>query len=248
MTIASEITRLQNAKSSIRTAIQSKWVSVPTSAKLDSYYTYINQIKSSAWCVSASCLELWRADCSNYERCWWSSSWVILWMAKPNWWAFAVEKWNIYTSSSTWNNITTWDYSPWVWTSITPHYTMQSDNYNWIWWDAYRCDNWREFYIRAYDYWRCTCSYCNYIVRDCSYDLYHIDTSVPCLSKVWRWDCHLRCCKATWHWEETENTDSCRAFLSSAFPISIDSVQSYSWYTNPLALSTDRCISILKVK
>ena len=62
MTIASEITRLQNAKSSIRTAIQSKWVSVPTSAKLDSYYTYINQIKSSAWCVSASCLELWRAD------------------------------------------------------------------------------------------------------------------------------------------------------------------------------------------
>lgn len=44
MTVASEITRLQTAKSNIKTAIEWKWVSVPSSAKLNTYSTYINQI------------------------------------------------------------------------------------------------------------------------------------------------------------------------------------------------------------
>ena len=47
MTVASEITRLQNAKSSIRNSIQNKWVSVPADAKLDLYAQYIDQIQ--AW-------------------------------------------------------------------------------------------------------------------------------------------------------------------------------------------------------
>lgn len=49
MTIASEITRLQTAKADIKTAIQGKWVSVPASAKLDTYDTYINQIVTGSW-------------------------------------------------------------------------------------------------------------------------------------------------------------------------------------------------------
>ena len=48
MTIASEITRLQTAKSNIEAAIESKWVTVPDSAKLDTYNTYINQIKTTS--------------------------------------------------------------------------------------------------------------------------------------------------------------------------------------------------------
>lgn len=44
MTIASEITRLQWAKSSARTSIQNKGVTVPSSAKLDTYHTYIDRI------------------------------------------------------------------------------------------------------------------------------------------------------------------------------------------------------------
>lgn len=46
MTIASEITRLQWAKADIKTAIQGKWVTVPASAKLDTYDDYISQIKT----------------------------------------------------------------------------------------------------------------------------------------------------------------------------------------------------------
>lgn len=46
MTVASEITRLQTAKADIRTAIQSKWVTVPASAKLDTYDDYIAQIQT----------------------------------------------------------------------------------------------------------------------------------------------------------------------------------------------------------
>lgn len=46
MTIASEIQRLQNSKNGIRDSIQNKWVTVPSDAKLDTYYSYIDQITS----------------------------------------------------------------------------------------------------------------------------------------------------------------------------------------------------------
>ena len=44
MTIASEITRLQNAKADIKTAIEAKGVTVPSNATLDDFDTYIAQI------------------------------------------------------------------------------------------------------------------------------------------------------------------------------------------------------------
>ena len=45
MTIASEITRLQWAKATARTSIINKWVSVPASASVEDYHTYIDQIQ-----------------------------------------------------------------------------------------------------------------------------------------------------------------------------------------------------------
>lgn len=46
MSIATEISRLQNAKADIKTAIEAKGVTVPSSATIDSYNTYINQIQT----------------------------------------------------------------------------------------------------------------------------------------------------------------------------------------------------------
>lgn len=46
MSIASEITRLQNAKADIKTAIEAKGVTVPSNAKLDDYDTYVGQIQT----------------------------------------------------------------------------------------------------------------------------------------------------------------------------------------------------------
>ena len=48
MTIASEITRLQWAKATARTSIINKGVDVPTSASVEDYHTYIDQIKTSS--------------------------------------------------------------------------------------------------------------------------------------------------------------------------------------------------------
>lgn len=46
MSIATEITRLQNAKASIKTSIENKGVTVPSSTKLDGYSTLINSIQT----------------------------------------------------------------------------------------------------------------------------------------------------------------------------------------------------------
>lgn len=44
MSIASEITRIQAAKASLKTAIEAKGVAVPSSATIDTYYEYVEQI------------------------------------------------------------------------------------------------------------------------------------------------------------------------------------------------------------
>ena len=44
MSIASEISRLQTAKTDIKTAIEAKGVTVPSSAKIDVFDDYIAQI------------------------------------------------------------------------------------------------------------------------------------------------------------------------------------------------------------
>lgn len=46
MSIASEITRLQNAKSALKTAIEGKGVSVPASTKLDGYPALVDSIET----------------------------------------------------------------------------------------------------------------------------------------------------------------------------------------------------------
>ena len=46
MSIANEITRLQNAKADIKSSIENKGVTVPSSAKLDGYSDYIDAIQS----------------------------------------------------------------------------------------------------------------------------------------------------------------------------------------------------------
>lgn len=46
MSIATEITRLQNAKASIKTSIENKGVTVPSATKLDGYSTLIDSIQT----------------------------------------------------------------------------------------------------------------------------------------------------------------------------------------------------------
>ena len=46
MSIATEITRLQTAKTDLKTAIEAKGVTVPSSAKIDTYDDYVSQIST----------------------------------------------------------------------------------------------------------------------------------------------------------------------------------------------------------
>lgn len=89
MTIASEITRLQWAKASAKASIEAKWVSVPTSASVEDYHTYIDLINTGVivWLFTPVTLsntfymynaffdkDLWdivRADESEYFRFFW---------------------------------------------------------------------------------------------------------------------------------------------------------------------------------
>lgn len=48
MTVASEIERIELAKSDIKYSIENKWVTVPSSVKIDLYHNYIDQISASA--------------------------------------------------------------------------------------------------------------------------------------------------------------------------------------------------------
>lgn len=52
MTIASEITRLQGAKADLKTSIEAKGVTVPSSATIDTYSGYVDQIQTSSTIVN----------------------------------------------------------------------------------------------------------------------------------------------------------------------------------------------------
>lgn len=79
MTIASEITRLQWAKATARTSIINKGVDVPTSASVEDYHTYIDQIKTSSgiWTFTGTMA-------LRYIAWWWESN---TW---SNWWCASI--------------------------------------------------------------------------------------------------------------------------------------------------------------
>jgi hypothetical protein len=74
MTIASEITRLQWAKTSARTSIINKWVNVPANVTVDTYHSYIDQIQQWDGGILSSWIKLYpyRIYNSTYD-------WVIIW-------------------------------------------------------------------------------------------------------------------------------------------------------------------------
>ena len=59
MSIASEISRLQTAKSDIKTAIETKGVTVPSSATIDTYDDYVSQISGGGGSPTPSAFTSW---------------------------------------------------------------------------------------------------------------------------------------------------------------------------------------------
>lgn len=59
MSIATEISRLQTAKSNLKTAIEAKGVTVPSSAKIDTYDDYVSQISGGGGDTTPSAFTSW---------------------------------------------------------------------------------------------------------------------------------------------------------------------------------------------
>jgi len=193
MTVASEIERLQWAKSDIKTSIEGKWVTVPASAKLDTYSCYIDKIIAPDY--SCWTLAYWlkaTIDLQWYRNSWlWlqysevTESWAVAWLFTNVWyrWSDNWEYQNYYFISK----------NPWCdaqWSSAGSW--CVSDNYS-------SCKNYvyahntnpdcflinRAYYCRGTwsgSHWSDTYNY---------YRLW-IDFSVPCMSCLWsgqRYEC-----------------------------------------------------------
>lgn len=154
MTIASEITRLQNDKAAICTAIENKWVTV-WNVKLDDYAACIDAIStwgqtskvdflliwwggawSWVWCVSTywrwwGGWAWWYIECKWYEVWCWLCYCVVVW----SWWAWKYNwKWSDWWDSCFWMLVAYWW---WAWWNSTSNW-----NSWWSWWWAWRADSW----------------------------------------------------------------------------------------------------------
>ena len=65
MSIATEITRIQTAKSDIKTQIEAKGVTVPSSASLSDYPTYVSQIQGGGGTAEADLINLIEKDITS---------------------------------------------------------------------------------------------------------------------------------------------------------------------------------------
>lgn len=157
MTIASEITRLQWAKASIEASIENKWITVPDSAKIDTYSLYIDQISA-----SASWLATWITTYPKQIAVWvqyWVQKWPFITWNDDTWlyWACAYaeqpsgdEKYWVSFFSKTWTSDIqyyqnavrgTRTYNPVTenlsiykqWTTVYAFFTSWSTNANYCW-------------------------------------------------------------------------------------------------------------------
>lgn len=95
MTIASEIQRLQWAKSDMQTSIINKWVTVPNTAKLDEYAWYIDQIQQGsssgliyylAWIIAVDSNTVYIGNQDHVDEKYSDYSWINgtdLYLIKP---------------------------------------------------------------------------------------------------------------------------------------------------------------------
>lgn len=125
MTIASEISRLQWAKSDIKTAIQNRWVTIPASTKLDGFSTYIWQIPSVTSLATWTFLPLFYYSNSSKEKIDWASQ---CFLAKVWWYYVAFGRfWSLDYSPSR--------YSPYI--NLTFYYKQE-------WWTTWNRLSWRK--------------------------------------------------------------------------------------------------------
>lgn len=136
MTVASEITRLQWAKADIKTSIENKWVTVPSSTKLDWYSTLIDSIQT--WVPQATYNAMQTlAWIPAYMNMSWGSSYQLK-TASLACWDYYIYAWS--TNGAVWYAVFVWHPQYWC-----VHYWYQYESWYTVdvsWMTATLYENW----------------------------------------------------------------------------------------------------------
>lgn len=191
MTVASEITRLQDAKSCIRNSIQNKGVTVWPSLTIDQYPACIDKIKTTDYSVGTIAYWLKATRSMNGTRSSWlwtmyseiSDDWVVSSLFYNDWW--------LLSSNCDVRGVDFLVKCPWcnpTWTSIWVHNVGDSRSTSWLriyWSDT---DNSCFLVKRIY----CCVGYMS--SWSCWNDTCYYDT-------IWvNRDCHCARCIGSWTW------------------------------------------------
>lgn len=193
MTIASEITRLNNSKSDIKTAIENKWVTVPSTDKIDCYASCIDAIQSWNNTPFIDLLVVWWGW-------WWGwSYWEVAWWWGWGWWFIECKN---HIIDNNFINITVWEWWKWWWISCTCYWR----NRWWEnWWDS--CF-WEVIaYWWGWWWWVSCCEICNSYWRNWWSWWWNFRESWFAFRQWWR-HCSCQwndgwwasCCYANKHW------------------------------------------------
>lgn len=153
MTIASEIERLQWAKSNIKTSIEGKWVEVPSNAKLSDYSGYIDQIPT-WWASSYHWVKLYNNRVTNNDCTptttnvisWeedWKQYWLCATTTEPS--SHNYYYYGVYTFRKVWD----WDISY----AFTENGTYQNSSYTYTTrhWEVYK--SWNSVRVFTFTDW-----------------------------------------------------------------------------------------------
>lgn len=122
MTIASEITRLQWAKSCIKASIEWKGVTVGSSLKLDSYYSCINAIPAAVYLTQAEYDDLPSSKLTDWIPYGIMSNWKV---------SKFIRNWTEFNPSSFLDYIIVWGWWAWWW---APRNAQTTWWWGWGWW------------------------------------------------------------------------------------------------------------------
>ena len=161
MSIASEIARLQSAKSCIKWAIESKWVTVPNDLKLQWYTACINSIPTwyEQWSLMSWICIWWNWINNCWYWCWMTNivSFIRNWVWYFLYWAVYVARnymnWNFFwwcKQANTWlqrSNCQMWCASNLSYSGMSSgdfYYNPDTDT---IWWSNQFSTSWAKIYI-----------------------------------------------------------------------------------------------------
>lgn len=205
MTIASEISRLQEAKSCIKASIEGKWVTVWQNLKLDQYPACIDAIKwpdYSGWTM-AYWLKATRS--LNWTRSSWlwvlydeiDDDWIMVSLLYNDWWLVSSNcdvRWMDVLIKCPWCNPS--------WSSLWAHNVWDSRSTSWL--RIYKNDNNPDCflvkriyccvgYMSSWSCWNDTCYY----------DTIWMDLSAHSIRCIWSWTwCSTWAC--CW-WKDCDN-------------------------------------------